>query len=73
MGQANTNTTANNPNSGEHMNDQPKRTAFDDAVRHTPDGAGFNLASAADIGLKSLIAATCGVVIYKTFASNDSK
>jgi len=76
MGHTNTNTnTTNTTNStsGETMNDQAKRSAFNNVVRETASGDSFNLASAADIGLKSLVAATCGVVIYKTFASNDSK
>ena len=70
MGHTNTNTTANN-SSGENMNDQPKRHAFDSSLRDAA-GGGFNLSSAADIGLKSLVAATCGVVLYKTL-TGDSK
>jgi hypothetical protein len=50
-----------------------RRSAFDASTRSLADkDDGFNLTSAADIGLKTLVAATCGVVLYKSFADNSN-
>lgn len=66
---AKTTTTTHNTDNGDNMN---KRSAFDTTTRMkaaTDDG--FNLSSAADIGLKVLVGATCGVVLYKTIKSDS--
>jgi len=69
----------NNTNSttGDAMNNNnnsTKRSAFSSTVRaQAASSGGFDFSSAADIGLKSLVAATCGVVLYKTLASDSSK
>ena len=63
------NTDNVNVNDGDNMT---KRSAFDPATRkHATADDGFNLSSAADIGLKVLVGATCGVVLYKTIKSDS--
>lgn len=47
-----------------------KRSAFDTTTRHNSVSS-FNVSTAADIGLKSLVAATCGVVLYKQLKSDS--
>ena len=68
----------NSTTSGDTMNNSTttnnKRSAFSNTVRsQASNSGGFDFSSAADIGLKSLVAATCGVVLYKTLASDSSK
>lgn len=66
------NTTPNTNNTGDEMNNTQntnRRSAFDNTTRSMAD-ASFNMTDAADIGLKTLIAATCGVVLYKSFTDD---
>lgn len=48
----------------------PKRAAFDKNTRANTESS-FNVAVVADIGLKALVATTCGVMLYKTLSADS--
>jgi hypothetical protein len=50
-----------------------KRSAFSNVVRNeNTDNGGFDIGAAADIGLRALVTATCGVLLYKNLLSDDT-
>ena len=67
-----TNTNNTDTNNTDTMTDREKRAAFASALRDEAGGGGFDVSDVADIGLKSLVAATCGVVLYKTIFSSSA-
>ena len=60
-----------NLQNGDNMEQSVKKSAFDDETRKSNAFESFSVATAADIGLKSLVAATCGVILYKQLKSDS--